>query len=208
VAARIALGVTGDVGSGKSTVLSWLVGRGAVTLDADRVVAELLARDGHIGRRVEERFGPGVRASGGGIDHARLAAIVFGDAGALRDLERVVHPAVRVAVERWLAAAEPGVERGVAAVEAVKLVESGLHERMDALWLVLCDRAERRLRLRARGWSRRDVDRRLEASGPLAPKLALASAVIDNSGSQRALDAQLQVAWRRLAGGVLTGEPS
>jgi dephospho-CoA kinase len=208
VAARIALGVTGDVGSGKSAVLAWLAARGAATLDADRVVAELLARDGHIGRRVEERFGPGVRAPGGGMNHARLAAIVFGDAGALRDLERIVHPAVWVAVERWLAAAEPDVGRGVAAVEAVKLVESGLHERMDVLWLVLCDRAERRQRLRARGWSRRDVDRRLAASGSLAPKLALASAVVDNSGPPRAMEAQLQVAWRRLTGGVPTGEPS
>jgi dephospho-CoA kinase len=190
--------VTGDVGSGKTAVLSWLAAHGAATLDADSVVRRLLDCDPAVGRAIVDRFGTAVRESSGSADRGALAAIVFADGVALRDLERILHPRVLEEVRAWLAAV-PG-DVAVAAVEAVKLVESGLGDAMDAVWLVVCDRAERRRRLAARGWSPSEIEERLAASPPLAGKLGRVAAVIDNSGSEAATVVQLELAWRHLAG--------
>jgi len=147
--ARRVIGLTGDVGSGKSTVLQWLADRGAATRDADAATHAVLAGDGDAVAAVGRRFGPGVLA-GGVVDRAALAAAVFDDPEALRDLEAIVHPAVIRALTTWLA----GVSAPVAVVEAVKLVEAGLDRTVvGAVWLVTCAPEVRRERLVARGWS-------------------------------------------------------
>lgn len=198
MSARHTLGVTGDAGCGKSTVLNWLSARGAATIDADAVVHRLLATDREAVGLVAARFGEEVRGPDGTIHRPSLAAIVFADTAALADLEAILHPRVERVVVEWLAQVPP--DTPAAAVEAVKLVESGLHERLDALWLVVCDRAERRRRLAGRGWSAEEIDRRLAADSPFLPKLRLATRVIDNSGSTSATSAQLERAWRHLLG--------
>lgn len=187
---RLAIGVTGDVGCGKSTVLEWLAARGAATLDADRVVHRLLGEDRAVMAAVAERFGSSLVTSAG-IDRAALAGRVFADAAALADLEAIVHPAVVAAVAAWRA----GVTVDVAVVEAVKLVESGMHAGFDRVWLVTCDRAVRRARLVAGRWSPEETDRRMASSAPLAPRLAAANRVIDNSGAPAATRVQLERAW-------------
>jgi len=194
VTARWAIGLTGDVGGGKSTVRGWLTAQGAAALDADAVAHTLLVEDAALRGAVVERFGASVQAAGGTIDRAALAAIVFREPAALEELERIVHPAVIAATRRWLARATAAV----AVVEAVKLVESGLDTAFDALWLVVCDAPVRRRRLAERGWSAGEIDRRLAAGAPLAPRLALADVVIDNSGSWRATERQLAVAWSKV----------
>ena len=192
------LGVTGDVGSGKSFVLRWMAEHGAAVLDADLVVRRLLEGHAPTVARVVERFGAGVRGASGAVDRAALADVVFADAAALADLERLVHPPVRAEAEAWLAAVPDGTP--VAAVEAVKLVESGMHQTMDGVCLVVCDRAQRRRRLLDRGWLPEEIERRFAASAPLLPKLRVARLIIDNSGSQLATEAQLARAWRHLVG--------
>lgn len=189
--ARWTIGLIGDAGSGKSTVRAWLGDRGAATLDGDAVVHDLLARDRAVAGAIAGRFGAAVLEAGGGIDRAALAAIVFRDAEALADLERIVHPAVIAATRAWLARADGDV----AVVEAIKLVESGLHRAFDQLWLVTCDARERRARLAARGWSVGEIAARLGAGAPLAPKLALANVVIDTSGPRQATERQLETSW-------------
>jgi dephospho-CoA kinase len=193
VATRTTIGLTGDVGSGKSTVLRWLADHGAATLDADAVVHQLLAGDAGVIAAVVARFGADVRVAQA-VDRAKLAAAVFGDAAALAALERIVHPAVIDYLRRWIDAAPAPV----VAVEAVKLIESGLNAEFDQTWLVTCDGALRRARLIARGWSAAEADRRIAAGTPLAPRLAVADVVIDNSGSSEATCRQLEVAWARL----------
>lgn len=192
---RCTIGLTGDVGSGKSSVLAWMAARGAATLDADAVVHQLLAEEPALISAVAERFGAGLRGDRG-IDRAALARIVFARAEDLRDLEAILHPAVAERVAAWLAARHAPV----AVVEAVKLVESGLHRAFDRLWLVVCDARVRRERLAGpRGWSPEAIEARLAAAPPLAPRLALADRVIDNSGGRRATERQLELGW---AGGL------
>ncbi len=194
MAACWTIGLVGDAGAGKSTVRAWLEARGVAALDADAIVHRVLERDRAVVEAVAARFGEEVRAAGGGIDRAVLGAIVFGDPAALADLERLVHPVVIRAVEEWL----NKVESDVAVVEAVKLVESGLAARLDELWLVMCDRRARQARLAERGWSAAAIADRQAAAPPLAPRLALAGVIIDNSGAPEATERQLEVAWARV----------
>jgi dephospho-CoA kinase len=188
------IGLTGAVGSGKSSVLSWLAERGAATLDADGVVRELLGGDDDVIDSVVARFGDGVLAAGGGIDRAALADIVFDDPEALAALEGILHPAVDRWFRQWLSR----VARGVAVVEAVKLVQSGMHRGLDELWVVTCRAPVRRRRLRERGWSSDEIERRMAASPPEHEALALADVVIDNSGTLFETERQLESEWRRL----------
>lgn len=182
--------VTGPVGAGKSTVLEWLAGRGAATLDADDVTRSLLADDSPLAAAVVERFGGDV-ASPAGVDRAILAERVFADPRALHDLEALLHPPVGAAIEAWLGA----VGADVAVVEGIKIVESPLRGRCDTIWLICADRDVRRQRL-AHRWPRAEVEKRLAASPPLARQLAAAAVVIDNSGPWHATEAQLRLAWR------------
>lgn len=188
------VGLTGDVGGGKSTVRAWLADRGAAVLDADEVVHRLLARDDAVIAAVAGRFGAGM-VGPPGVDRPALAAVVFADPGALAALEALLHPAVLAAVRAWLAAARADV----AVVEAVKLVEGGLANEVDRVWLVTCTAAERALRLRGRGWSAEQIARRLAAAPPPGPRLARADVVLDNSGPWVATQAQLRAAWSGLS---------
>jgi dephospho-CoA kinase len=98
------------------------------------------------------------------------------------------------AARAWLA----DVSADVAVIEAVKLVESGLHQELDEVWLVVCSRDECRRRLALRGWAPEHIERRLAASAPLGPRLAAAAVVIDNSGERNATERQLEIAWQKV----------
>ncbi len=131
------IGLTGNIATGKSTVLHMLEQLGAHTLDADAVVHRLLRSGTAVYRSVVDTFGPGILGPDGEIDRVRLATAVFGRPEALARLEAIVHPAVEVEVERWLEDLRRRYERGpsppdgplVAVVDAVKLLESALRER-------------------------------------------------------------------------------
>jgi dephospho-CoA kinase len=191
VTAVLRIGLTGDVGAGKSTVLAWLREHGANVLDADHVVHRLLAEDDDLIQAVGKRFGAHV-LSAAGVDRAALGRMVFADPAALAQLETLLFPRVRRACERWLETCS-----GVAVFEAVKLVEAGMDSDFDRLWLVTCARDVRRDRLRVRGWSSEQIGLRIAAGGPLVARLAAADEVIDNSGSLGATRRQLTSAWRR-----------
>lgn len=156
-------------------------------LDADQVVHRLLAEDAACMASVQRRFGPTVVGSDGGIDRASLAALVFEDSAARRDLEAILHPAVRSWIAGWLDRQSAAIQ----AVEAIYLLDSPLAERFTHVWLVVADAAVRQERLTSRGWSGKDIAARMAAAPPLAPRLAAATEVIDNSGSWAATEAQL-----------------
>lgn len=196
------LGLTGNIATGKSTVLEILREQGAEVVDADALVHELLGPGTPTTAAVVETFGEGVRAANGGIDRPALARIVFNDPAALRRLEEIVHPAVRVLIRERIeaAAARPNPPPAVV-VEGVKLVEGGTAKMLDALWIVVSKpEIQRRRLIELRGMRPEDADARLAAQ-PSLDKLALADVIIENSGSLETLRRQVLSAWRDFLAG-------
>jgi dephospho-CoA kinase len=158
------IGLTGPIGCGKSTVARILGELGGDVIDADELARRATAPGESSLAAIRQRFGDAVFASPGVLDRAALAAIVFSDAAALRDLESIVHPAVRTLVEEDLRRARRAGAPFVA-LEAIKLVEGGLAARCTETWIVTCEPAEQRDRLRGRGLGKDDIERRIAAQG-------------------------------------------
>jgi dephospho-CoA kinase len=178
----VRIGLTGPIGCGKSTVAAWLAAAGAAVVDADAVAREVTEPGQPTLAAILDAFGPTVRRPDGSLDRAALAAIVFGDAGALRRLEAIVHPAVRPRLLARVEAAE-AAGAGAVAIEAIRLVEGGLAELCDEVWLLTCGPADQRARLAGRGEDPADAERRMAAQSGLAERLApVASRILDTSG--------------------------
>lgn len=188
------VGLTGNIACGKSTVAGMLADLGAVVIDADAVVHELQRRGTSLHAAVVAEFGVGILRDDGAIDRAKLGAIVFADPQRLARLEALTHPAVIEEVEARLRK----VEAPAAVVEAVKLVEAGMHRRCDSLWVVTCPRAVQVERLRGRGLDAAAIVARLDAQPAVGPKLALADVVIENGGSRDGTRRQVVAAWRAM----------
>lgn len=191
------IGLTGGIGCGKSTVGAMLRELGAEYIDADQIVHDLLAAGSPLAEQVIARFGETVRASDGSVDRRRLGRLVFGDPAALRALEALLHPAVRDQIRRRVASAQAPV----VVIDAIKLIESGLAQEVDSVWVVVCSPAAQRQRLiEQRGFSPAEVEQRVAAQVPQEERLAHADVVIDNSGTLAATREQVLAAWRRTAG--------
>lgn len=191
----VVIGVTGNIACGKSSVSRRLGALGATVLDADRLYHDLIQPEMPLNNALSERFGSSIVADDGQIDRQALGAIVFSDPDALVDLDRITHPAV--VEETWrridLASGE------VVVVDAVKLIESGISDRCDEVWLVLCDLDAQCTRLMARnGIDRAEAERRIAAQPALEPKIIVASRVFDNSGEPAALQEAVDRAWHEL----------
>jgi len=191
------VGLTGGIGTGKSTVARMLEKRGAVVFDADVLARQAVAPGTPGFDEVVERFGPNVLAPGGGLDREALASIVFADPAARRDLEGIVHPEVR----RMFA---EGCEEykdsdRVVVFSAPLLVETGMHTAFDLLIVVSAPVATQIERLmRDRGMPERDVQARIAAQLPLEAKAEVADVLVDNEGTLEDLEGQVDRVWRDL----------
>jgi len=187
------IGLTGGIGTGKSTVLADLVSLGAEGLDADQIARQVMAPDGPAYAAVVAEFGPEILAADRTIDRSRLGRRVFGDPTALARLEAIVHPAVAAVIaDRVAATAAP-----VVVIEAIKLLEAGLSRQLcDEVWVTRCHRRQQIARLRAsRGMSEAEVRRRLAAQMPVRRMIAQADLVIDTSGTRSETGLQIVTAW-------------
>jgi dephospho-CoA kinase len=191
------VGLTGGIGTGKSTAARMLERRGAVVFDADVLARQAVAPGTPGFDQVVERFGPNVLAPGGGLDREALASIVFSDPAARRDLEGIVHPEVR----RMFA---EGCEEyrdsdRVVVFSAPLLVETGMHTAFDRLIVVSAPVATQIERLmRDRGMAERDVQARIAAQLPLEAKAEVADILLDNEGTLEDLERSVERVWRDL----------
>lgn len=191
------VGLTGGIGSGKSTVARMLEVRGAIVFDAD-ALARRAVEPGTPGRdAVVERFGANVLFPGGELDREALASIVFADPAARRDLEAIVHPEVR----RLFA---EGCERyrdtdRVVVFSAPLLVETGMHTAFEVLVVVATPvEAQVERLLRDRAMTEEAIRARIAAQAPLEDKLAVADVVVGNDGSLEELEEQVERVWTDL----------
>lgn len=176
------IGLTGPIGCGKSTVAAWLAELGAVIVDADQLARDVTEPGEPALEAVIARFGERFRRADGTLDRTALGRLVFADPAALRDLEAIVHPAVRPRIEAVVADAE-GAGAPAVVVEAIKMVEAGYARECDEVWLVTCSAAEQRARLLERGMPAADADQRIAAQEATAERSrSAATRVVDTSG--------------------------
>lgn len=176
------IGLTGDAGSGKSTVARILAGLGATVVDADQVVRKLTAPGSPVLEQIVHAFGKTVLNPDGTLDRPRLAARVFANPGELTVLNRITHPPVLEVLEARIRTVR-SQERGVLVLEVPLLLETGMHSLVDQVWLVTADRPVKLGRLRKRGLSPELAERILEAQMPQEQKIVHAHRIIDNNGS-------------------------
>ena len=190
----IVIGLTGNLGCGKSTVARMLHDLGAAVIDADVVARQLRHNDAEVRSAIERRFGT--------IDAGALGRIVFHDPAALRELEAILHPRVRDEVRSRLAELEMG-DVPVAVVEVIKLLESPLADRCDAIWVVRCATADAVARLAAsRGMSEAEARARMANQSSQDEKVAAADVVIDGSLPPSETRAQVEAALAALLAGA------
>ncbi len=189
----LAVGLTGGIGSGKSTVAGRLVEHGAVLVDADRIAREVVAPGEPAYRALVERFGPAVLSADGTIDRPALAAMAFADPGALADLNAITHPAVGATMLARRVAAHPESTVVVCDIPLLRPEHRHLLQ-LDLVVVVDCpvDVALERLVLR-RQMDPDDARSRMAAQISREERIAGADVVIDNSGS---LDQVLEVTDR------------
>jgi dephospho-CoA kinase len=200
VTGTVRIGITGPIGCGKSAVAGWLAARGAVTVDADVVARDVVEPGEPALALVLARFGEAVRAPDGTLDRAALGRIVFAEPAALRDLEAIVHPAVRPRILAAIAEAEAAGAPAVV-VEAIKLVEGGLAALCDETWLVTCARGEQLARLAGRGVAPDDAARRIAAQDDMAARLAtMVSRVLDTNGDRATAEVRAVEAYAAALG--------
>jgi len=186
------IGLTGGIGSGKSTVSALLAERGAVIVDADRIAREVVEPGTPGLAAVVAAFGDGVVGPDGGLDRAALAAVVFADAEARARLDGIVHPLVRARAAEVVAAAPPDA---VLVHDIPLLVETGQAGRYELVLVVQADLDTRVARLVQRGMTEDDARARIAAQATDEQRAAVADVVLDNSGTREELAAQVDRFW-------------
>ena len=193
----VRLGLTGGIGSGKSTVAALLVQLGAELIDADAISRASTAAGGSAIEAVRASFGDEFITPDRAMDRDRMRARIFADPTARARLEAIIHPLVRAEIDRRLAAL-PG---GVAVLDLPLLAESSAwRERCDLVWVVDCEPETQVRRVMQRnGWTREQVLAVLAAQASREQRLAIADCVIDNEGQTLAeLEQQVRAQWARL----------
>lgn len=192
----ICIALTGGIACGKSAVADLFRQWGAEVVDADAVVHALLAPGGACVAAVLQEFSSELRTPAGGIDRAKLGAVVFADPAARRRLEALVHPPVIAQLRAWAAEIRRTGRRGVAVVPL--LYETGLEKDWDAVVCVTAGEPTVLARLAQRGFAEAEARARIASQQPVAEKAARADVVIENNGSLAELEEKSRAVWKNL----------
>lgn len=192
------VGLTGGIACGKSTVAAILRESGCHVIEADSLAHRLMEPGTPAFEEIVFEFGKQVVGENGRINRKVLGSIVFADSAKLQLLNRIVHPRVIEEQELQLEELARRDPRGVAVVEAALLVEAGYHERLDRLVVVWCRPEQQRERLKSRGMSAEEIEKRIGAQLPLGMKRQLANDEIDCSGTLEETRRQTEALAARL----------
>jgi dephospho-CoA kinase len=190
------VGLTGGIGAGKSEVSTRLAAQGAVIIDADLIAREVVAPGTDGLAEIVEAFGPGVLARDGALDRVRLGDIVFAAPDKLARLNAIVHPRVGARMRELEENAGPAA---VVVHDVPLIAENGLAESYDVVVVVdVPPRVQLDRLVRLRGMSREQAEARMAAQASREERLAIATIVVDNSGSLAELDRQVGDLWAEL----------
>lgn len=202
-AKKTVIGLTGNIATGKTVVRKMLGHLGAYTIDADALTHRVMSKDGPGYKRIVELFGKFILDKEENIDRAKLGKLVFADPEALTGLEAIVHPYVRQAVDYLISKAS----QEVVVVEAIKLLESPLKDKIDSLWVTTSSEDNQLVRLATkRKMTTTDARQRMASQSPQREKTAAADVVIENNGSFEDTWKQVQKAWQKLFPYGTTGD--
>jgi dephospho-CoA kinase len=177
----VRIGLTGGVASGKSSVSAILRELGAIVIDADQLAREVVAKGTPGLQQVVESFGPGVLTADGDLDRAKMGSIVFADEDRRRVLEAIVHPLV---FERIVELEEAAAGADLIVHDIPLLAESGRAETFDAVIVVDAPPGVQVERMvRDRGWTTEEAQARIGAQASREDRRAVATYVIDNTGT-------------------------
>lgn len=189
------IGLTGNIATGKTVVRKMLGHLGAYTIDADSLTHRIMAKDGPAFQKIIDLFGKFILDDQGNINRTKLGKMVFSDPEALAALESIIHPYVRKAVDYLIGRAS----QDVVVVEAIKLLESPLREKMDSIWVTVSSEDNQLTRLsRKRNMSAKDALQRMANQSPQSEKTEAADVVIHNDGGFEDTWNQVQAAWQEL----------
>jgi dephospho-CoA kinase len=193
------VGLTGSIAVGKSYVLSILRGLGCLTFDADKIAHSVMEPGRAAHADIVREFGREVLSGDGGIDRARLGAIVFADDERRKRLNEIVHPRVIEEQNRLLEDAEAASPNKIAVVDAALMIESGGYKRFDKLVVVYCDRESQINRLMRRNQiTREDAERRVRAQMSSDEKRRYGDYEIDTTGTTEETRRRVTEVYNRL----------
>jgi len=192
------IGLTGGIGSGKSTAAQFLAELGAEVIDLDQVGHEALKKGGVAYETVVRDFGEGILDYDGEIDRTRLGRIVFKDHAALERLNSIVHPIIDKAVENKVFESR---RKGVSVVllEAAAMLEAEKTWQADEVWVIKSSKKTVLNRLKERlGYTEADIKRRMRSQMSNKERVKQADVVINNNGTPEELKAKVKVEWQKL----------
>ena len=194
-AGKVIIGLTGNIATGKSAVMRLAHDHGALTIDADKIVHELMDNDATMQAAIAVAFGSEVRREDGRIDRKKLGEIAFADPTAMQDLEAMTHPAVGKEVDARILASK----QKIIFIEAIKLLEGNLCDICHQIWVTRCSPQRQLERLRVcRGMETEVAAVRIKAQPPQEEKVAQSDVLIDTNGLMKDTEAQFGIAWARL----------
>ena len=197
---RVAL--TGGIGTGKSHVVRLLRRRAVPTIDADQLARAAVQPGQPVTEALRARFEPGLFAADGSLDRPRLGRLVFADAAARAELEALVHPPVRRAIDAWFGRCAACTRAPFAIADIPLLFETARAGAFDRVVVVACDPAVQLERVMERDrLPAIEVRRRIAAQLPIADKVARADAVVTTDGSFDETERQVASLCRKLAAG-------
>jgi len=192
------IGLTGGIGSGKSTAAQFLAELGAEVVDLDKAGHEALKKAGLVYKKVVKEFGEAILGYDGEINRARLGRIVFKDREALKRLNAIVHPAIDKAVENKVnESRRKGIK--VVVLEAAAMLEAEKTWQVDEVWIIKSKKKTVLSRLKERsGYTEAEVKRRIRLQMTDKERIKHANVVINNDGTPEELKARVKAEWQKL----------